>query len=224
MFSNVKLSRISPYVNCWRIQIDTSRIFAVLPAHVAVHKKNDMWKKSFFLDKCNRGCGDKLNWKIPLKWTENHDPHNDIAWAEIKDCIDISLKETKHDINNPIDTSFYYSHTIDHAGKICADSVFGKMNGTVYASPNSTLLEVPNIGFKGMSGAIAVDDNGDCIGMLLRRGSNLGERDLDGTEGNYKFSKNLTPMRRSLIMPFGNILSHINSNKSICVDELIKNK
>ena len=223
MSFRVKLSRISTFVNCWKVQINSSRVFAVMPAHVAVYKENNKWRKSIFLNKCDKNLIKKCNWKVPFQWSTNFDPHNDFAWTEIdnNNCEGTVLKKSMCDIDNPMDVSFYFSHTIDHNGKICSMATFGKINGTIYKSPCSNLLEAPGIGFRGMSGAIATDRYGDCVGMLLRRGSNLGETKFDGINSEYKFSNNLTSLRRSLIMPFDLMSAHIKNNNSINIDDLI---
>lgn len=224
MSFNVKLARISSFVNCWKIQINSSRVFAVMPAHVAVYKENDKWRRSIFLNKCDKNLVKKSDWKVPLMWSNNFDPHNDFAWTELDNehCGGTVLKKAMCNMNDPMDASFYFSHTIDHTGKICAQPTFGKINGTVYNSPSSNLLEAPGIGFRGMSGAITVDSHGDCIGMLLRRGSNLGETKFDGINSDYKFSNNLTSLRRALVMPFDLMSSHIHNDNSVKIDNLIK--
>ena len=55
------------------------------------------------------------------------------------------------------------------------DSSFASINGVLYPSPESSLLEAIDVGFRGMSGAIAVNQGTqELVGMFVGRGAALG--------------------------------------------------
>ena len=214
----VKNSRILNNMNCWKIKLDNT-IFAIMPAHVATIKINGIWKSSSFLNACDKIT--KTDWFVPDNWQNNIDIYNDFCWTELKQDTDHYLEPTKLNLNDPVDGNFYFHQPFSYTGKLTNVSSFGKIKSSLYLSPNSNMLESINIGFRGISGAICVDKSYDMIGMLIKKGADLGTHTVNISNGEIS-RQQMTPMIRSIIMPPYVMLEHINSNK-ININNLNKN-
>lgn len=171
----LKYSRVSNYVNCWKV-IFNGKLYAIMPAHCAIFKdNNNEWKRSNLLSYCDSS----LKWYTTKKWLINKNPENDFAWANINLSVEnlyCSLKPKNTKNCCPVDVGFYFNQPYDYKGNLQKLATLGKVNGTIYESPNSGLLEVINIGFNGMSGAIAISNEKtlEMVGMFIGRGKNLG--------------------------------------------------
>lgn len=205
MMQHIKNCRVSLITNCWRVKFGKD-LYAILPAHVATYKSHNKWILSPFL----KECGDEhLSWNIPVRWKDRMQFHDDFAWAKLIDNDKKSphkthLLETTKDLSEPIDTNFYYNQPYDAYGLRTDVATFGKMIGITYPSPNSSLLESLNIGHRGFSGAICVDNTIGLVGMFIGRGTELGQN-----EDASPLVNNTSPMRRGIIIPPSIMLEHI---------------
>ena len=144
---------------------------------------------------------------------------NDFCWGELKNDENHSnfFTPTTKCINEPLDCNFYFNQYYSYDGVLQKEPSLGKITGTVYKSPGINMLECLNIGFKGISGAMCLDNNDNMIGMIIRRGTNLGIM-------NYCVDKSIpindTIAQRSIIMPYNIMIDNINS-ESIKINELI---
>lgn len=223
--NNILSSRFSKYVNCWKIQLDCGT-YAVMPAHVAIYKnKNDcIWQKSNFLEMCNGENINKfgnLKWFVSEKWKFEQMLEDDLAWTKIENDLNGTYSngtssngntfETSNVLDNmePLDVNFYFNQPVDYKGQLCHTASFGKQFGSIYPSPNSKLFEAVSVGFKGMSGAVVLDSKSDkFVGMLIRRGTDLGTKYIDKSNVSYNFANSST-MSRAMIMPTSMISQHI---------------
>jgi hypothetical protein len=152
-------------LNAWRVLI-SNKPYIITPAHNVIYKKNNVWKKSEFVQNSNH------KWKFHKSYYQKQTPEYDLAWVESTDSeqhllpliCDIDIKKV----------DFYFLQPRDHTGIMTDDYQLGSISGTIYKSPNSVLYEALNIGFRGMSGAICSNNKKNFIGMFVRLGSNLG--------------------------------------------------
>lgn len=76
-------------------------------------------------------------------------------------------------IRSAVSSTFFYRQPYDlNATFDASESVIGAVSSLLYPSPSSPLLEAIDVGFRGMSGAIAIDTSTDepmVLGMLSRR-------------------------------------------------------
>jgi hypothetical protein len=148
---------VSALTNCWKVVIN-EKTFAVLPAHVAIFKQNDVWTRSHFLNGMN-----DLKWKIPANYITKQSFEDDFAWAEVEDHAGrLELSETK--IEDPTQASFYFNQPYDVHGNMTKTPTLGAINAMIYPSPGGRLLEAVNAGFRGMSGALAFDEDSKILG------------------------------------------------------------
>jgi hypothetical protein len=201
MASFIRSCGISPLTNCWKTKLGNS-IYAIMPAHVAIYRtQNEEWMPSQYL----KNCGN-LEWNITSQWKNTLHIKDDFAWAKLPSILsDEYLSETLLSLSDPIDGNFYFNQPFDMNGRLSKAPTLGKVKGIVYPSPGSTFLESIGIGFRGMSGAVCVDDKNDLIGMFVRRGVDL------GTHKSEILIKNgsTLPMRRGIIIPTTEMLKHI---------------
>ena len=230
MFNKIKQSRMSNYVNCWRVKLGNS-FYAILPAHCAIYKpKNKGWVRSNFLNMCRTDLN--LQWHVSINWdSSNGSIENDLAWAKL-DKSDyyfsvgtnmLNNEQNNEQNNEPIDVQFFFNQPYDYKGKLLKTASFGKVNGVAYASPNSEMLEALNIGFKGMSGAIAVNNNNDLIGMFVRRGVSLGVGDQTTVDPTIQVTEQLAPqsmtLSRGMIIP-SNVIAKLINSPSVSIKDL----
>ena len=157
----------SKNINAWKLRIG-KKCYLVTPAHVLIYGKEGVWTFSKFADDFRN-----LKWRIPKMYVGEKDENLefDFAWAEIPD--DKKSLDLSDSFETPIKVNFYFRQPYDLKGK-WVESSFASIESILYKSPNSDLLEGLDIGFRGMSGAIAVDsDNGKVTGILVRRGGSI---------------------------------------------------
>lgn len=167
----IKKFRASNYINAWYMTFDNVN-YVVMPAHCAMFKdKSGKVIRSDFLNHFD----EKLNWFTTENWINKGLHQYDFAWTKSNPSQNKSSFSHKLMLKSSgiTDVSFYYNQPCDIQGNLTKVATFGKLNGTVYESPNSCLLEAVNIGFKGMSGAICVKDN-KLVGMFVGRAKDLG--------------------------------------------------
>ena len=162
----IRKSAPSKLVNCWRVKFG-NKYYAITPAHVAIYPKNKIWTKSPFLRELNQ-----LEWKMPSNYHLTQSLTEDFAWAEIpKPGEQHYLDHTEDIITDPVNVNFYFRQPYDIKGKWQEDSSFVALNATLFQSPKSELVEALEVGFRGMSGAIAIGELGKFHGILVRRGA-----------------------------------------------------
>ncbi len=155
----ISKSSVSALTNCWKVVLH-EKTFVVLPAHVAVFKQNDIWKRSRFLDGMN-----DLKWVLPKIYVLKQEFGDDFAWAEIKDSADSLVLNTETDISYPTEATFCFKQPYDAYGTITTPT-FGAMKAVVYPSPgDGGMLEALNTGFRGMSGALAYTNEDGIVGV-----------------------------------------------------------
>jgi hypothetical protein len=165
--------------NCWRVRFGMD-FYAILPTHVAIYKNCNEWILSPFLKECE-SMREPLKWNIPFNWKNHMRLCDDFAWAKLAienkghNLETNSLSSSIQNLSEPINADFYYNQPYDANGVRVDVATFGKITGIVYPSPNSSLLESLNIGHKGFSGAVCVDDSNGLVGMFIRRGTELGQ-------------------------------------------------
>ena len=78
----------------------------------------------------------------------------------------------ENEIVEPLDVDVIFRQPYDMEGiNVGNASVIGSTKATLYRSPSDGLLESIDIGFKGMSGAMAISANKKVVGMFVKRGS-----------------------------------------------------
>lgn len=203
MASFIRGCGMSPFTNCWKTKLG-GNIYAIMPAHVALHKTPmGEWNTSSYF-KNLKNCED-LEWNVPFEWKDSMKIQNDFAWAQMHKPTNDYFTETSMSLSDPIDGNFYFNQPFDMNGVLTKAPTLGKVRGIIYPSPNSKFLESIGIGFKGMSGAVCTDDKNNLIGMFIRRGADL------GTYKNEILIKNGSklPMRRGIVIPPSEMLRHI---------------
>lgn len=147
------------------------------PAHVAIYPgKDGKWKLSNFLDDFK-----DLDWRIRHSYSVNCGPQDDICWAKYPgdDSDALVLEDT--DIKEPTKSYVMFRQPYDMDAVWVSQSEMGLTEAILYRSPRRDsgdfpesderpMLESMDIGFRGMSGAIAVNGNGRCLRMLVKRG------------------------------------------------------
>ena len=163
----------SKLVNAWRVRLG-SETFVIMPAHVALHKKEGIFTVSEFLKDLSH-----LNWRVPCMYLKDQENFvSDVTWARVPDGEGESINADNAEIcGEHLSSScmIFFRQPYDAMGNWDGpNSTLGQVNGQLYPSPNSKLFEVVDVGFRGMSGALVVRDSSDdnsAIGMLLRRGT-----------------------------------------------------
>jgi hypothetical protein len=139
-----------------------------MPAHVALHKKGGNFFVSEFLKDLSG-----LNWRIPRSYASLAIFANDVAWAKVTgsegEFINADTETAREQLSSSC--KIFFRQPYDCMGKWDgSNSTLGQVDGQLYPSPNSKLLEIVDVGFRGMSGALVVSGDNRAIGMLLRRG------------------------------------------------------
>ena len=99
----------------------------------------------------------------------------DLAWAEIAEDGQhtSSLQVQLAPVSSTVPSTMFFRQPYDfNAKRDGSESVVGAMSAILYPSMKSPLLEVLDIGFRGMSGALAVDTSQIepvVLGMMSRR-------------------------------------------------------
>ena len=149
-----------------RIDLDPQKTFMITPAHVAVYSKDEVWTVSSFLDDLNH-----LDWRIPKSYIDDPGPENDLAWCHVSSeyCrekhFDSFLDISTNDSLDPETVDIFFRQPFDIDGAWTADSTIGVTEAVVYKVPfskqsgvsqNGRLVEALDVGFRGMSGAVAL--------------------------------------------------------------------
>lgn len=189
----------SSILNAWRVQIPkphpeahkyaldgiarngtTQQLFAIMPAHVAIHPYRGRWKRSALL--ARDPALSLLSWRIPVAFTEatTHASRyaHDLAWASI-DTHPLNALPLMYDVNkkaNFFQTRLFHRQAIRCPEKGLNDEhkesyesqespdtpldtrplVLGGVDGIAYQSNDEPLLEIQNVGYRGFSGALAM--------------------------------------------------------------------
>jgi hypothetical protein len=152
---------LSPALNLWAVRLGT-RVYAVTCAHNVVFNKSNVWTMSKFLDPHGWSTAP---WFVHKNYFQNPSSEFDLAFSPICESSPHLHPTT---VSDPTSCSFYFRQPYDKNG-IWGPSSLAALRSTVYQSPQSELLEAVDVGFRGMSGAVAVDEEGRFWGMFLRR-------------------------------------------------------
>lgn len=95
---------------------------------------------------------------------------HDLAWAEVEEEEgQHSLDARQAPVDFTVSSTMYFRQPYDGDANYNAhQSVVGATSTLLYRSMNSPLLEALDVGFRGMSGAIAIDSNNLVVGMMSR--------------------------------------------------------
>lgn len=186
LFQRIQSACPSPSVNAWRVKIGDYK-YLITPAHVAIFNKDQKWRFSHFLNDVK-----DLQWKIPYSYAVKPSPQYDICWAKLpSDDTSNALSLDITPIMAPTKVNVLFRQPYNMEGKwVGSQSTLGSTEATLYESPNVRdittkqlaiagdfsdhslpLVESIDIGFRGMSGAIALSDTGHCRGMFVMRGN-----------------------------------------------------
>ena len=156
----------SKFVNTWKVATKSKHLL-ITPAHVAIYKKNDQWVISKFLRDFKA-----LDWHVPVQYLLKFEDEDDIAWAEIPASPeDTFLEFALDEVVLPTNVDFFFRQPYNANGQWVDNPTFGSMNSVLYPSPESNLLEALDVGFRGMSGAVAVKHNTrELVGMFVGKG------------------------------------------------------
>ena len=168
----------STNVNAWKVKVDGECLLTV-PAHVAVHPDVDgNWKLSKFLDDFK-----ELDWRIRHSYSVDASPYDDICWAKFHGDDTDALELEDSEIVDPTKAYVIFRQPYDmDAAWVSPGSEMGLTEAIVYRTPKRALisgndnvpdrrlLEFMDVGFRGMSGAVAVNEDGKCVGMFVKRG------------------------------------------------------
>lgn len=213
----------SKTLNSWKVIVG-HKPYIITPAHNVMYKKNNKFIKSHFVTNCDH------NWQISQRYLESFSSEFDLAWTPLK--LDNNFN-TLNKLNGVLiqdklnsdlyNANFYFLQPYHHLGKLkpnTHEASLGAMSGIIYQSPNSTLYEAINVGFRGMSGAICVNPNnvGSYIGMFVRLGKNLGS---DPNASTLDFSET-KESKRGLIMLNEQIEKLILEKKhEVCINDIV---
>lgn len=217
----LKRANISNYLNCWKLILD-NKAYAVIPAHCLIYKKNT-WYKSFIANKLSKY--ETLQWHIPSKFAETLDIYHDFAFSRIETKGNARAIGAINCYGNGDDEEikFYFYQPFSHTGKISKYATLGRVDGVIYKSPESDLYETIGIGFRGMSGALCINNKKKVSGMYIRRGEDL------GVDNNNTFISQVTnnmalssvPVSRGMIMTPQTMIKHIKGD-IVPIDELVR--
>lgn len=182
IYSKILKSSPSKLVNAWKVKVD-GKCYIVTPAHVCMHVVDKKWAFSSFLIELKQ-----LDWHLPLHYVANPNPFFDLAWAEVDVNDDFIPIEGTMKITEPSKVDVYFRQPLSWEGTWQSNnSEIGSREAVLYPTPSTSnvvegeiqgdpaflsgesLLEAIDTGFRGMSGAIAIQ-NERCAGMLVMRG------------------------------------------------------
>lgn len=165
-FDRITKACPSPKVNVWKVNINKNR-YLINPAHVALFAKNNLWQRSHFLDDFY-----KFKWNIPFSYLVRPCPQSDICWAKLPDDDGSDALELDViPITEPLNVDVVYRQPYHMNGTWVSESTFGATQATVYRTPSEDLIESIDIGFKGMSGAVALSSDSKLVGLFVKRAS-----------------------------------------------------
>ena len=127
------------------------------------------------------------DWRIHYSYTTNPSPQYDICWAKLDDDHPDALDLEPSLICDPTKVRVIFRQPYDmDAVWTLRGSEMGLTEAVIYRSPkyvvtagdgnvpesgHGSLLESMDVGFRGMSGSIALDENDKCVGMFVKRGN-----------------------------------------------------
>eukprot|EP01041_Mallomonas_annulata_P008971 gene8971-18565_t len=125
-----------------------------------------------------------LQWMVPSSYVNNPQPHSDFCWAELPDEDDGNVIESDlTEIVAPTKVEVFFRQPCNFEDQwVRNNSTIGSTDATIYRTSSTLVgeeetfgehfLESIYIGFRGMSGAIAISPiSGKCMGIFVRRGS-----------------------------------------------------
>lgn len=172
-----RAANVSPGVNVWRVLLGGQPLL-VTPAHVAVHSTKDgKWRRSKLLDDAGLGSRD---WYVPARYPKfPKDLTCDLAWSPVakseeSDHPASSFLETAESMpDGPEAAQLFFRQPYKPDGQWEKNATLGSLATTLYpVSGKEQLLEALDVGFRGLSGAVAVapENEGKCLGFFVRRG------------------------------------------------------
>jgi hypothetical protein len=155
-------------VNCFRMNFD-GRVLLGTPAHVAIYPKNNRWVFSNFLKDFGL---DKYDWKVPVGYMDGLNCENDFAYCDVDDNRGLTvMKMAPSRFEGPMPVSLVYRMLLDHDGEYHDCGSWGTVQTTLYDSISRPLTEAANVGYRGLSGAAAIDvETETCVGLFVRKG------------------------------------------------------
>ena len=174
IYSYVTNARGSKSINIWCVKNSDNKLYYILPAHVAIYPKDGKWKISNFL-----GDRQTLEWKIPKSYAENPGSQSDLCWCEpAENESSKSYIPLSNSLVNPMKVDVYFRQPYDENGKrVEIQQNLAVTEVILYNVPTNNnkaiphLLEALNLGFRGISGAIALKKGTtELVGMFVKRG------------------------------------------------------
>jgi nitrate reductase NapAB chaperone NapD len=109
-------------------------------------------------------------WNIPYAYYENPSPMRDLCWVKLPhDHDNDSLELDNTSIDGILDVNVVFRQPYDFNGERISNPYIGSTRATLYKTTNKKLIESLDIGFKGMSGAVAVSDETKLVGLFVKR-------------------------------------------------------
>eukprot|EP01031_Cornospumella_fuschlensis_P026856 gene26856-32456_t len=113
---------------------------------------------------------DKFDWTFPAIYLNGLSPVSDFAYVELKETDLPSLKLDTTASREPRLVNMVYRMPFDPEAQWKVDGTWASNEAVFYPSIASNLLEAVGQGFRGLSGAAALDrSSGDCLGIFVRR-------------------------------------------------------
>lgn len=155
------------FCECMMRQIQLRKLYHYSSSYCFAHKKWNLYPFHILNELCY------LSSHVPRLYSGLDSSYLfDCAWAKLSDDKE-SQDSFAVNISHSMDCDIFFRQPYDvHASFNASQSVLGSAKAQVYPSAKSLLLEALDVGFKGMTGALATSDiNGQSkvIGMLLRR-------------------------------------------------------
>ena len=164
----------STNVNVWKIKVG-SVCYLTTPAHVAIYPDKDgKWTFSKFIDDFK-----DMDWRIRHQYTVAPSPQNGICWAKFNGDDSDALELEDSEVVNPTKVYVIFRQPYDmDAVWVSQGSEMGVTEAILYKTPrryvpdtdDRPMLESMDVGFRGMSGGVAVNEKGKCVGIFVKRG------------------------------------------------------
>lgn len=169
MVRTAKAAAPSGSVNCFRFRMGDKTILAA-PAHVAIYPKNRIWKFSSFMSDFP---WQEFDWKVPAKYFSALAPEHDLAYVEVEDQGP-TLDLVTQPLDLPTSVNVVHRMPFDHNAVWHEKGTWGTEEAVLYPAINESLVEAGGLGFRGLSGAAALDRRtGNCVGIFVRKAEAL---------------------------------------------------
>ena len=187
-------------LNAWKISLGNEN-FIITPAHNLIYRpdsSNNKFQPSPFIMSVQNY---NTNWYCNSNYT-NDSGYNllyDLAWKPISSKEHTIKCSPNIKLNHIIGINYYFYQPYDWAGNKINFNQYslGSGSGQMYQSPGLKYFESIGMGFRGMSGAIVLDNKTNKFaGLFIRKISNLGTNLRDST-----IQTDLTGVSRGFIMP-----------------------